>query len=97
MKNGNWSRSVDLGSRTTDWQLVGLGDFTGDNNADILWRNAAGQTDLWKIVDGNWAGSSSLGTQDLSFQPAGVGDFNHSGVDDMLWRDGSGHTIAWVL
>ena len=35
MANGQWSRSVDLGTRGTDRQVLGVGDFNNDHTSDI--------------------------------------------------------------
>ena len=49
---GRWRRS-----RTTtlnavrvfpnEWQIAGIGDFNGDGQDDVLWRNADGLTVNW--------------------------------------------------
>jgi hypothetical protein len=31
----------------TGWSIVGIGDFDGDDNADILWRDGAGNEVIW--------------------------------------------------
>ena len=38
---GTWAPS------TTSWQIVGTGNFTGNGEFGILWRNANGDTELW--------------------------------------------------
>ena len=39
------SVAVDTVS-STDWQVVGNGDYNGDGNADILWRNSVDRPEL---------------------------------------------------
>jgi hypothetical protein len=52
----------------TSWQIAGTGDFTGNGQSGILWRNANGDTELWNpngsggfvgedlgVVGGGWS------------------------------------------
>jgi FG-GAP-like repeat len=35
---------------TTDWHVQGIGDFNGDGNSDVLWRqDGSGQVYLWEM------------------------------------------------
>ena len=39
-----------IGWVNADWQIVRLGDYNGDGQADILWRNTAtGNTVIWQM------------------------------------------------
>jgi hypothetical protein len=35
------------GNVPTTWAVVGTGDFNGDGNTDILWRDTSGNTAIW--------------------------------------------------
>ena len=76
-----------------DWRIVGTGDFDGDGDADILWRNTgAGQFTgfncIWYM---NGAGVSGYSypdrVMDLDWEIVGTGDFNRDGSTDILWRN----------
>ena len=74
------------------YQVVGLDDFNGDGNADILWRNISGVVHILEM-DGNSilpGGSTELGLVPLAYQIAGLADFNGDGNTDILWRTTSG-------
>jgi FG-GAP-like repeat len=35
---------------TTDWHFQGIGDFNGDGNSDVLWRqDGSGQVYVWEM------------------------------------------------
>ncbi len=86
------------------WSVAGTGDFNGDGNSDILWRNTAGSTALWEMSGSSIVGSSGLvanGTAlnpDPSWSVAGVGDFNGDGHADILWHNSStGMLSVWTM
>jgi hypothetical protein len=105
----NWLCTVDGGfqdnvanaynSVSTDWQIVGVGDFNEDLRDDILWRNADG-----RITD--WLGNASGGFIDnvtnaynnvgLDWHVAGVADFNGDAHADILWRNDNGRITNWL-
>jgi FG-GAP-like repeat len=76
-----------------DWNVQALGDFTGDGQIDILWRNTANVVVLWEM-DGTQLSltkSGVLPSLGSNFQVKGVGDFNGDGVQDLVWRDQAGN------
>jgi hypothetical protein len=38
-----------LGTLPDDWFIADTGDYTGDLNHDILWREGAGGVSLWEM------------------------------------------------
>lgn len=74
---------------STRWQVHGVGDFNGDGNADILWREreSAG-TYLWLMDGPATIGQGYTAAQtDARWQIQGLGDFNGDGRTDLLWRN----------
>jgi hypothetical protein len=95
---GGWLTRVQVG---TGWQgmnaLVGPGDVTGDQRADLLARDTAGS--LW-LYPGNGAGGFGLrtrigggwGAMDVIVAP---GDFSGDGLPDLLAREAATGTL-WL-
>jgi hypothetical protein len=80
-----------------NWQIVGVGDFNGDGDTDLLWsyENASNTTDPLNGVsylttqNGFAATAQSAVVQQLSsdWQAQGVGDFDGDGKSDVLYRN----------
>ena len=84
--DGQWTASAQPGSIPSGYQVMGIGDFTGNGLSDILWQNPnTGDTQEWLINNGGWNGTVDLGTHPGNYQIAGVGDFFGNGIDDVLW------------
>jgi hypothetical protein len=85
--SGQWTASVQPGQHPAGYNVVGIGDFTGNGTDDILWQNpTTGDTDEWLIQNGKWTGSVDLGVHPGNFQIAGVGDFTGNGISSILWH-----------
>jgi hypothetical protein len=100
--SGQWMASVSPGSHPAGYQVVGVGDFTGNGTSDILWYNSAtGDVDEWQLANGQWSASVDLGTHPGSgWTIAGVGDFFGNGNEDVLWTNSSSsgvQTDIWQL
>ena len=75
-----------------NWTIVGIGDFTDDGNADVLWRNTStGENYLYPMN-----GTAILGTEgylrtvpDQNWKVQATGDYDGDGKADILWRHGS--------
>src|SRR5262249_55504436 len=68
-----------------------VGDFNGDGQDDVLWRNDNGDVYLWASQPGS---SFPFQPQDLGVIPTNwqiqqVADFNGDGKADILWRKSS--------
>ncbi len=85
------------------WSVAGTADFSGDRNADVLWRQSSGALALWSMNGASVTSSSALTYQgnqlapDASWSVAGVGDFNGDGKADLVWRQNSGALSLWTM
>ena len=63
------------------WKAIGAGDFNGDGNSDILWRNAStGQASIWEMNGNTLIGGGGVSPNPgASWRAVGTGDFNHDG------------------
>jgi hypothetical protein len=85
------------------WEIAGTGDFDGDTDTDILWRNyGAGAFSGWNVIwymngAGGIDGYGYLyGITDLDWKIVGTGDFDGDTDTDILWRNtGTGSFSGW--
>jgi hypothetical protein len=84
-----------------NWDIVGTGDFNGDGNTDILWRNyTTGENAVWLMNGTTELNSVYLRTipTNLNWDIVGTGDFNGDGNTDILWRNYStGENAVWLM
>jgi hypothetical protein len=50
-----------VGALGNDWHIADTGDYNGDGNSDILWRNDNGATGIWELNGSQVIGAVSLG------------------------------------
>src|SRR4029453_6312376 len=83
------------------WQILGVADFDGDSQSDLIWRNAiAGDVAVWLIEGGALKSFSTLmlGLDPLNWQLAGIGDLDNDAKADLIWRSSkSGDVVAWMI
>ncbi|MBC7799688.1 MAG: hypothetical protein H7Z10_03620, partial [Gemmatimonadaceae bacterium] len=80
------------------WTVAGFADATGDGQADILWRGAAGETYLWSLEGGTLLATPFVGMADAGdWTVAGFADATGDGQADILWRGAAGDTYLWTL
>ena len=82
-----------------NWVIEGVGDFDGDGEDDLVWRNYnSGENVIW-FMDGTTPTRSQFFLQvpDTTWRIQGVGDFDNDGLqDDLVWRNyASGDQIIW--
>jgi hypothetical protein len=83
------------------WFIGGTMDFTGDGNADFLWRNMfTGANAAWQFSGTTvTAGLSVTPSQpDLNWIMACTGDFNFDGKPDIVFRNrATGAAEIWLM
>src|SRR5262249_57675083 len=73
----------------TNMVIVGTGDFNGDGDADILFRDTVtGSVEMWEMNGTSIVADAGLGTSTF-WNVAAVGDFNGDGRSDILWTHAS--------
>lgn len=75
-------------------------DFTGDGQADILWRNSrTGENVLWAMQGSAYQFAIPLPPAvDVNWTIAGIADFNRNGSTDILWRNyQTGENAIWFM
>ena len=109
IKNGAYVSGALLGNSLTiganpAWQVVGVEDFTGDGESDLLWRNQqTDQTQIWTLKNGAYVSSALLGNApaigaNSSWTIVGTADFTGDGQADLLWRNQqTDQTVIWTL
>jgi hypothetical protein len=98
MNGSTISSAVSLGQISTAWSVVGTGDFNGDGNTDILWRDNTGNVAIWFMNGTTITSTANLGNVlSTVWSVAGTGDFNGDGKSDIFWRDTSGDLAIWLM
>jgi ELWxxDGT repeat protein len=84
----------DFGIIGGGWQIAGTGDFAGNGESSVLWRNTNGDTALWNPNGSGGFTFEDLGIVGNSWQIAGTGDFAGDG-ESILWQNTNGDTALW--
>jgi uncharacterized repeat protein (TIGR03803 family) len=92
--------AADL-TQANPWNIVGIADFNGDGNPDVVWQDpVSGAVQVWYL--GGGGGVELIGAQDIAlsnpWKVVSVADFNQDGHPDLLWQDPtSGFAQIWYL
>ena len=109
LKNGAYVSNALLGNApaigaNSPWTIVGTADFTGDGQADLLWRNQqTDQTFIWTLKNGAYVSGALLGNSpsvgaNSPWRIVGVADFTGDGQADFLWRNQqTDQTVIWTI
>jgi hypothetical protein len=102
--------TVNLGTLSTQWNIVASADFNGDGKVDIVWENSStGQCVVWFMNETAHVGSTTLPTVPSSWEIATAADFDGNGKADLLlqnmttgqrviwFMNGTTHTSSWNL
>ena len=93
-----YNAAAGIAAASNAWEIQGVGDFNGDGNADILWRNDNGEVGNWLGTDsgGFTPNNSHAAASTLDWRIVGIGDFDNDGFDDILWRNNVGDVGTWL-
>ena len=84
---------------SSPWNIVGVGDFNGDGNPDIVWRNSAtGETIVWYMQGVLRLGTETLETLPPPWNIIDISDFDRDGSPDILWKNSAtGEVVVWYM
>lgn len=100
-----WNFSTDFIHRgvvcklnSTGWSLAGTGDFNGDAQTDVIWRNTDGKTAIWFLNGSTRVGGGLSNTMTSAWYLEGARDFDADGKADLLWRNQSTDQLSvWLM
>lgn len=95
---------AQVGVPAPGWDILGVEDFFGHGDIDILWQTDNGSPAIWEmsgtsVINAGYTmiGSTIIGAPDLTWHIVGAGDFSGIGQDAILWRTDSGALAEWQL
>ncbi|MBW4469781.1 MAG: FG-GAP repeat protein [Stenomitos rutilans HA7619-LM2] len=94
------SGAFTTGVGDSNWKIAGTGDFDGDGQTDLVWRNyTTGANAAWYMNGTTLKSSAFFPTvTDLNSRINGVGDFNGDGKPDLVWRNyRTGQNTIWLM
>jgi len=98
VQNGQVTGSHGLGTVASNFVVQGIGDFNGDGNADILWRDTnSGTLSIWYTNGSQVTLSANVGTLPSNWNVAQVGDYNGDAKSDILFLDSAGDVAVWLM
>ena len=84
---------------TSDWNVEGVGLFSGTGRYSVVWRNNANEIQIWDMngvstpTTKNLQISGTTATAPAGYSIAGLGDFNANYRSDILFRSGDSHVV----
>ncbi len=98
VQNGQVTSSSGLGTVTSNFVVQGIGDFNGDGNIDILWRDTnSGTLSIWFTNGAQVTSGAAVGTLPNNWSVAQIGDYNGDGMSDILLLDSAGDLAVWLM
>ena len=97
--NGSTRIGGALDSMSSNFRIVGIGDFDGDGRSDLLWEDSANSYLLmwFSGADGQYRGSY-VDSIPAGWSVAGVADMNGDHTADIVLRNTSlGQTARWYM
>jgi hypothetical protein len=82
----------------TGYTVQAIGDFNGDYNKDVLWRNTStGEAVVWLMRGSSRTQTAQVATISNDFNIEGVADFDGDGKDDLLLRNPSNTLVVMKM
>lgn len=83
-----------------NWNVVGVADFDGDNQPDVLWHNRdSGALSIW-LMNGVVRANGVLldGIAELTWQVVATADIDRDGKADIVWwNETTGEALVWFM
>ena len=79
-----------------DTAVLGLGDFDGNGQTDLLLRNANGAVGCY-LTKGEAAGWNYFRSLGDEWTIAAIGDLNGDGISDLVLQNDSGAVAGWLV
>ncbi|MDB6053784.1 MAG: hypothetical protein JWN25_1307 [Verrucomicrobiales bacterium] len=80
------------------WRYVGMREFNGDGQSDILWQGPSGQLAVWTMNGVDFSSGSVLQKIPVAGHRAtGLADLNGDGQTDILFRWPDGRISVWLM
>jgi hypothetical protein len=82
-----------------DWNIVGVGDLSGDGKADLLWHNSStGALATWVMDDTTFLFSVDIATVPLAWKVAHLAEITGDGKLDIVWQNSTtGALSIWAM
>lgn len=94
--DGKVSGWETVGSFDDKTQILGLGDFNGNGQSDVLLRNSNGAVGCY-FTGGSSAGWNYFQSLGNEWSLAAIGDFNGDGIDDVVLKHDAGFAGCWLI
>ena len=94
--DGKVSGWETVGSFDDKTQILGLGDFNGNGQSDVLLRNSNGAVGCY-FTSGSSAGWNYFQSLGNEWSLAAIGDFNGDGIDDVVLKHDAGFAGCWLI
>jgi hypothetical protein len=93
------ARHEAVSSASSEWQLSGAIDVSGDRKADLLWfASTSGTVSAWTMDGPTRTSAVELGVGvEAKWRIGAVGDFDGNGVGDILWLSDVNEISLWLF